>query len=141
MNIEKALNELNVNGWFITAGNISPEEDAFEAFTNLRAVETEEDFNERVRILVSVDENGNEVISDEIGVTWEQVKAKADEISQTGTSEEARNLRTSLLTATDWTANSDVTMTAEMAAYRQALRDITDQDGFPNDITWPTKPE
>ena len=26
------------------------------------------------------------------------------------------------------------------AAYRQALRDITDQAGFPTDITWPTKP-
>jgi len=36
-------------------------------------------------------------------------------------------------------------MTAEKqagwAAYRQALRDITDQSGFPTDITWPTKPE
>jgi len=30
---------------------------------------------------------------------------------------------------------------AEWAAYRQALRDITDQAGFPTDITWPTKPE
>ena len=30
---------------------------------------------------------------------------------------------------------------AEWAAYRQALRDITDQSGFPTDITWPTKPE
>lgn len=25
--------------------------------------------------------------------------------------------------------------------YRQALRDITDQDGFPKNIVWPTKPE
>lgn len=35
----------------------------------------------------------------------------------------------------------DRTMTAEQAAYRQALRDITNQPGFPTDITWPTKPE
>ena len=26
------------------------------------------------------------------------------------------------------------------AAYRTALLDISDQAGFPNDITWPTKP-
>jgi hypothetical protein len=26
-------------------------------------------------------------------------------------------------------------------AYRQALRDVTGQAGFPMDITWPTKPE
>lgn len=30
---------------------------------------------------------------------------------------------------------------AEWAAYRTALLDITDQAGFPHDITWPTKPE
>ena len=30
---------------------------------------------------------------------------------------------------------------AEWAAYRTALLDITDQAGFPTDITWPTKPE
>ena len=27
------------------------------------------------------------------------------------------------------------------ADYRQALLDITDQPGFPYDVTWPTKPE
>ena len=30
---------------------------------------------------------------------------------------------------------------AEWAAYRTALLDITEQAGFPNTITWPTKPE
>jgi len=29
----------------------------------------------------------------------------------------------------------------EWSAYRTALLDITDQAGFPHDITWPTKPE
>ena len=28
----------------------------------------------------------------------------------------------------------------EMATYRQALRDITNQSGFPFDVTFPTKP-
>jgi hypothetical protein len=30
---------------------------------------------------------------------------------------------------------------AEWSAYRTALLDITNQDSFPYDITWPTKPE
>lgn len=30
---------------------------------------------------------------------------------------------------------------AEWSAYRTALLDITNQAGFPHDITWPTKPE
>jgi hypothetical protein len=62
---------------------------------------------------------------------WDLVALSADE---------ARTLRDELLASTDWTANSDVTMTEEMTTYRQALRDIPAQDGFPNDVTWPTKP-
>lgn len=48
--------------------------------------------------------------------------------------------RDKLLSETDWMALSDVTMSAEMAAYRQALRDITAQEGFPYNVTWPEKP-
>ena len=52
-----------------------------------------------------------------------------------------RGLRDLRLTETDWWALSDRTMTAEQTAYRQALRDITGQAGFPTNITWPVKPE
>ena len=56
--------------------------------------------------------------------------------------EALRLKRNQLLAETDWAANSDVTMSDEMRAYRQALRDITNTyqsmnaDGF----AWPTKP-
>ena len=53
---------------------------------------------------------------------------------------EARYKRNNLLAATDWTANSDVTMTTEMTAYRQALRDVPTQAGWPTNISWPTAP-
>ena len=52
----------------------------------------------------------------------------------------ARRQRNDLLTSTDVWALADRTMTAEQTAYRQALRDITSQAGFPTNITWPTKP-
>lgn len=51
-----------------------------------------------------------------------------------------REHRDGLLQDTDWMALSDNTMTPEWATYRQALRDITAQAGFPNTVTWPTKP-
>ncbi len=54
--------------------------------------------------------------------------------------DEARALRDSLLAATDWTANSDVTMSDEMRTYRQALRDVPAQAGFPDNVTWPERP-
>jgi len=50
------------------------------------------------------------------------------------------NKRDKLLAETDWMALSDVTMSTEMQSYRQALRDITGQAGFPYSVTWPTKP-
>jgi len=53
---------------------------------------------------------------------------------------EARSKRNSLLAATDWTASTDVTMSAEMTEYRQALRDVPAQAGFPSTIAWPTSP-
>ena len=51
-----------------------------------------------------------------------------------------RGLRTKILAETDWSALSDVTMSDEMRSYRQALRDITEQEGFPHSVSWPEKP-
>ena len=54
--------------------------------------------------------------------------------------EKVRIFRNQRLAQTDWCACSDVTMSAEMTTYRQALRDVPAQEGFPYNITWPTKP-
>ena len=53
-----------------------------------------------------------------------------------------REKRNQLLTASDWTQTADAPVDrAAWQDYRQALRDIPQQAGFPADITWPTKPE
>ena len=54
-----------------------------------------------------------------------------------------RQKRNTLLSATDFHALSDNTMSADMTTYRQNLRDLT--NGLStvedvNNITWPTKP-
>jgi len=98
---------------------------------------------------VTQDANGNWVqawsVVDMFSTDAEGTKAEKEAAYQAGLDAEAakavRSQRDSLLAATDWTALSDVTMSAEMATYRQALRDITAQAGFPHSITWPTKPE
>ena len=48
--------------------------------------------------------------------------------------------RNELLKETDWWSCSDRTMTQAEIDYRQALRDVPQQAGFPENITWPTKP-
>ena len=51
-----------------------------------------------------------------------------------------RRKRDELLSATDHYGLSDVTMSDAMTTYRQALRDVPQQSGFPSTITWPEKP-
>ena len=52
-----------------------------------------------------------------------------------------RNERNQRLADTDHHALSDTAaMTTEMSTYRQALRDVPSQSGFPFSVTWPTKP-
>ena len=48
--------------------------------------------------------------------------------------------RDDLLHHTDSFALADRTLSTAMQTYRQQLRDITDQDGFPNNVVWPTEP-
>ena len=61
------------------------------------------------------------------------------------TAEQAANVRAdrdSKLAKSDWTQVADAPVDkAAWATYRQALRDITAQAGFPYEVTWPTKPE
>ena len=52
-----------------------------------------------------------------------------------------RRSRTEMLKDSDWTQIADSTADkAVWATYRQALRDITTQSGFPWTITWPESP-
>lgn len=54
----------------------------------------------------------------------------------------ARSERDRLLKESDWTQVPDAPVDQQAwADYRQALRDVPEQAGFPTDINWPTKPE
>lgn len=50
--------------------------------------------------------------------------------------------RNKLLSQSDWTQMPDVTLEnkASWAAYRQALRDLPAQPGFPQSLVWPVSP-
>lgn len=54
-----------------------------------------------------------------------------------------KNTRKRLLTESDWTQLPDVPLATKQAwaTYRQALRDITTQEGYPFNVIWPTKPQ
>lgn len=65
---------------------------------------------------------------------------------QTFEAQESRSKRNQLLSESDWT--DTLSSKARLGAkyddwqrYRQALRDITNQQGFPLNIVWPTPPD
>ena len=83
-----------------------------------------------------------------VGGSWSlgwQVEEKTSSEVETYANRVAINNRSKrdlLLLETDWWASSDLTMTAEQTAYRQALRDITSHANWPylGEDDWPTKP-
>jgi len=72
--------------------------------------------------------------------TEQEINAKIAELSAAEPLKLLRAERDRLIATTDWWASSDLTMTAEQTAYRQALRDITESATSLDDVTWPTKP-
>ena len=52
-----------------------------------------------------------------------------------------RTERNAKLSTTDWTQVADAPADkAAWATYRQSLRALPEQAGFPNTVTWPTEP-
>ena len=81
---------------------------------------------------IAPDSDGRPILADRPAPTQEQLAAAV------------RATRDAKLTACDWTQLADAPLSAEVKAawstYRQALRDITAQAGFPQDVTWPSEP-
>ena len=88
---------------------------------------------------------------DENGVfrqVWVLVPAQ-EQVTTPETQEEAelriRSQRDDLLTQSDWIVvvsyERNEPVNSEWASYRQALRDIPTQQGFPHEVIWPNKPE
>jgi hypothetical protein len=68
--------------------------------------------------------------------TQEEIENKTEEMAI-----KVRNQRNALLTSTDWTQVLDAPVNQEAwAEYRQALRDLPQQDGFPWDVVFPDNP-
>jgi len=82
-----------------------------------------------------------------MSIDWTQMKT-AEQLAQEAHEaavNSARAKRDRLLTASDWMTvramDTGNPVPTEWQTYRQALRDITGQPGFPDTIDWPEKPE
>mgnify|MGYP003118225664 CR=1 FL=1 len=72
--------------------------------------------------------------------TEAEITAKIAELESAEPIRLLRVERNRRLASTDWWASSDLTMTQEQIAYRQALRDITENYTSLDDVVWPVEP-
>lgn len=82
------------------------------------------------------DENGNKVAT-----TVEEIPQPTEAEKRAKKEAEVRAKRDYLISQTDFLLQPDYPISAadleKVKAYRQALRDIPEQEGFPNDVVWP----
>jgi hypothetical protein len=77
---------------------------------------------------------------DFIDGTWTQTW-QLQELPEEQASTNIRAERNRRLINSDWTQLSDSPVDSTLwISYRQALRDVTDQTGFPWNVNWPTEP-
>jgi hypothetical protein len=81
-----------------------------------------------------------------VGIGWARKAGVWDNPNKPTFEQKATGVRVhrnNLLAATDWTQMPDVPQAIKdkWATYRQALRDVPQQAGFPDNIQWPVKPE
>tara|TARA_R110000751_G_scaffold148747_1_gene253563 strand:+ start:431 stop:910 length:480 start_codon:yes stop_codon:yes gene_type:complete len=74
------------------------------------------------------------------GATKAADEAAHSEQLDIAAAESARAKRDSRLALTDFHGLTDMVMSEAMTTYRQALRDVPEQLGFPGEITWPVSP-
>ena len=87
--------------------------------------------------IVEVDESDAKH-SSQHGYTQSQIETQlAEQLAV-----EVRSERDRLLIETDWTQGRDVVLSNDAAwkTYRQSLRDLSSQSGFPSNVSWRTKP-
>lgn len=86
-------------------------------------------------------DDGNVLCTDAEAAEFDAMEAEYAANADARAAAEVRAERDKKLADTDWRASVDLTLSTEWANYRQALRDVPAQAGFPNTITWPSEPE
>lgn len=95
---------------------------------------------EHYREIAVNDKDGNK-----IATTVEEIPEPTPEEIKERKAAEVRAQRDYLLNKTDYLVSGDYPISAEdlakVKAYRQALRDLPEQEGFPESVEWPTEPK
>ena len=127
--VSDALQELGITEWVLKGSDPT----------------NSDEFASKFRMVIGTNDAGVGIVSDNStdwpeGLSWDAVETKLNELNAAEPLKLLREERNRRIAETDWWASSDLTMTAEQTAYRQALRDITEDYSSLDNVVWPTKP-
>lgn len=92
----------------------------------------------------SQEEGYREKRGEDLSWSLEKIPEKTEEEKLTEARQSVRSKRDSLISDTDYLLCADYPISAEdlkaVKAYRQALRDVPQQEGFPFEVVWPELP-
>lgn len=87
----------------------------------------------------------NDEIGNKIATTVEEIPQPTEEEKRAKKEAEVRAKRDYLISQTDYLLQPDYPISdadlAKIKEYRQALRDVPSQEGFPDNVVWPEGPE
>ena len=134
-----AKQEADANGWSAVESDNTNEEILVDG--ELHEVSRPWTYDENTEVTIT----GFELVDGayrytytERDITAENEAKEAEKLEEKAIGE--RLTRNQLLAETDFYALTDVTMSEAMKTYRQALRDLPEQEGWPN-VDFPEKPE
>ena len=126
----------NPNTSFVTPITL----ELFEAYGVYPVAASEQPLVDHTQNLV---ETPPELVDGQWTQQWDVISASPEEIAQREASQgqNIRLQRNQKLAESDWTQLADSAVDKQAwAVYRQALRDVPAQAGFPWEVVWPEKP-
>jgi hypothetical protein len=103
----------------------------------------DEEMRELIRKF-SQEEGYREKRGEDLSWSVEKIPEKTEEEKLAEAEEQIRSKRDSLISDTDYLLMDDYPISSEdleaVKAYRTALRDVPQQEGFPYDVVWPELP-
>lgn len=124
---------------FSFPGGVVPKE--FAVANNAYIVSEKRDFDGETQKLVPCDPE----IEDDVAYIVRVVEKTQSDLDADRDAQAifVRSQRDVLLEESDWTQGKDISdaVSSSWAVYRQALRDLPTQEGFPSTVVWPSKPE
>lgn len=141
---DKVFYRFDGDAWVTEAKPTCASECVGIVISHTTATPHDEEMRELIRKF-SQEEGYREKRGEDLSWAVEKIPEKTEEEKLAEAEEQVRSKRDSLIADTDYLLTPDYPISPDelevVKAYRTALRDVPQQEGFPYDVAWPELPE